>query len=80
MLITEINPAALAMILLGVILSLSILADVIADRTAVPRISVLVLVGLGVALVQQGLLGQDSGQLLGGLSEPLIKLARPPAR
>lgn len=67
------------MILLGVILSLSILADVIADRTAVPRISVLVLVGLGVALVQQGILGQDNGELLGGLCEPLIgRWANPP--
>lgn len=73
--VTEIHPAALAMILLGVILSVSIFADVIADRTPVPRISVLVLVGLGVALIHQGLLGQDSGELLDGLSEPLIKLA-----
>jgi len=71
----SIEPVAISMVLLGLILSLSILADVVADRTAVPRISILVLVGLGIALVNQLILGNASDVLLDGWSEPLIKLA-----
>lgn len=62
-------------ILLGVILSVSIFADTIAHRTRVPRISILMLVGIGIAFIQQVLLGNGNGDLLGGLSEPLIQLA-----
>jgi len=67
--------ATLNMILLGVILSLSILADVMAKRTRIPRISILVLVGVGIACIQQLVLGEQDAHLLGGLSEPLINLA-----
>lgn len=63
------------MVLLGVILSVSILADTIASRTRVPRISVLVLIGVLVAFVHQVLLGEPVGTLLDGMSEPLIQLA-----
>lgn len=66
---------ALNMILLAVILSLSIFADTVASRTRVPRISVLVLVGVGIAVVQQVVLGQQEARLLAGLEEPLINLA-----
>ncbi|WP_280548055.1 MULTISPECIES: cation:proton antiporter [unclassified Halomonas] len=41
---------AASLLLLGVILSISILADVVASRTRLPRISLLVLVGVGVAV------------------------------
>jgi NhaP-type Na+/H+ or K+/H+ antiporter len=63
------------MVLLGAILSLSILADTIASRTRVPRISILVLLGVVVAFVHQVSLGNPAGTLLDGMSEPLIQLA-----
>lgn len=65
---------ALVLLMLGTLLSLSILADFIAGRTSIPRISLLVLIGVGVAVVQQWVLGQSAG-VLEGLSEPLIQLA-----
>jgi Kef-type K+ transport system membrane component KefB len=63
-----------ALLILGVLLSLSIVVDTIARRTALPRISLLVLVGVGYALIQQGLLGREA-EPLNGLREPLINLA-----
>lgn len=62
-------------ILLGVILTASIFADTIARRTRVPRISILMLVGIVIAVIHQVWLGQRDGDLLGGLTEPLIQLA-----
>ncbi|MFC4261039.1 cation:proton antiporter [Marinobacter lacisalsi] len=70
----EIPHYALVLLMLGTLLSLSILADIIARRTAIPRISLLVLIGVGVAVIQQWLLGQPAGPLE-GLSEPMIQLA-----
>nr|WP_284047779.1 cation:proton antiporter [Halomonas gemina] len=61
--------------LLGVILSTSILADVVASRTRLPRISLLVLVGVGVAVIQQWGLDQPGARPLDGLAEPLIQVA-----
>ncbi len=72
---SELSRPAWNMILLAVILSLSIFADTVASRTRVPRISLLVLVGVGIAVVQQVLLGQQGARLLEGLGEPLINLA-----
>ncbi|WP_404359534.1 cation:proton antiporter [Methylotuvimicrobium sp. KM1] len=69
------NQSTLNIVLMGVILSISIFADTLAKRTSVPRISILVLVGVGIAFVQQVCLGNQSGPLLDGLSEPLITLA-----
>ena len=60
---------------MGLILSLSILVDALARRTSVPRISMLVLVGVGIAFVQQVWLTDQNARLLDGLSEPLINLA-----
>lgn len=71
----ELNIETTNLILLGVILSLSIFADALANRTHLPRISLLVLVGVGVAMVQQWGLDQPGGQPLAGLSEPLIHVA-----
>ena len=71
----EAHQTTLNIILLGVILSVSIFADALAHRTRVPRISILVLVGVGIAFVQQVVLGDQDAHLLDGLSEPLIKLA-----
>ncbi|MBS9402674.1 cation:proton antiporter [Halomonas sp. TRM85114] len=68
-------PAASALVFLGLILSISILVDVLSSRTRLPRISLLVLVGVGVAVVQQVLLGEEGAAPLGGLSEPLIQVA-----
>ncbi|MGM0692637.1 MAG: cation:proton antiporter [Pseudomonadota bacterium] len=67
--------AAVSLMLLGGILSTSILADVVASRTRLPRISLLVLVGVGVAVTQQWGLGQPGARPLDGLAEPLIQLA-----
>ncbi|NAW33602.1 cation:proton antiporter [Halomonas alimentaria] len=71
----HLSPAATALVFLGLILSSSILADAVASRTRLPRISLLVLVGLGVAVVQQLVLGQAEPAPLDGLGEPLIQLA-----
>jgi len=57
------------------ILALSILVDVVAKRTRLPRISLLVLLGVGIAFVQQMVLNQDEPVLLGYLRKPLIDLA-----
>ncbi|MDI5921293.1 cation:proton antiporter [Halomonas sp. LR5S13] len=67
--------AAASLMLLGVILSTSILADVVASRTRLPRISLLVLVGVGVAVIQQWGLDQPGARPLDGLAEPLIQVA-----
>ena len=69
------TPSATALMLLGVILSLSILADAVASRTRLPRISLLVLVGVGVAVIQQWGLEQPGARPLDGLAEPLIQVA-----
>ncbi|SDL26041.1 transporter, CPA2 family [Franzmannia pantelleriensis] len=71
----ELSTATANLILLGVILSVSIGVDALARRWHLPRISLLVLVGVCLALVQQLLLGRDGSAPLGGMSEPLIHLA-----
>ncbi|MFP4000143.1 MAG: cation:proton antiporter [Desulfobacterales bacterium] len=63
------------MIILGLILSLSIFVNVVAKRTRVPRISILVLLGVGIAVIQQVVLNEPGGRLLGDLGEHLIKMA-----
>ncbi|MGM0616072.1 MAG: cation:proton antiporter, partial [Pseudomonadota bacterium] len=68
------NDSTLALILLGVLLSLSIVVDTVSRRTALPRISLLVLVGVGYAVVQQLVIGSAKAPLE-GLREPLINLA-----
>lgn len=71
----NLNEASATVLLLGLILSLSIGADAIAKRTRIPRISILVLLGVVIAFVQQVLRGQPAGNFLGELEEPLIQLA-----
>ncbi|MFO7993214.1 MAG: cation:proton antiporter [Marinobacter sp.] len=71
----EASQATINIILLGVILSTSIFADAIAHRTRIPRISILMLVGIGIAFIQQVWMGNQNDDVLGGLSEPLIQLA-----
>jgi Kef-type K+ transport system membrane component KefB len=63
------------LLLLGVLLSVSILADAVARRAGLPRTSLLVLVGVGYAVVQQALLGEPHARPLGKLGEPLINVA-----
>lgn len=69
------NDVTWNIIVMGVILSLSILADAVASRTKLPRISILVMLGVGIAFVQQVWLGDQEARVLDGLSEPLIRLA-----
>ena len=69
-----VDESTLALILLGVLLSLSIVVDTVSRRTALPRISLLVLVGVGYAVVQQLVIGSAKAPLE-GLREPLINLA-----
>ena len=69
-----ISTSAWTLLILGVLLSLSIVVDTLSRRTALPRISLLVLVGVGYALIQQGVFGGDA-EPLNGLREPLINLA-----
>jgi len=62
--------AAHVLLALGAILAVSILADAVARRTAIPRISLLILVGIATAIWQPA-----DTRPLGGLGEPLIQLA-----
>jgi len=71
----ELSPAAAALVLLGAILSISIFADTLAKRTRLPRISLLVVVGVGVAVVQQLWMERPDPRPLNGLGEPLIQVA-----
>ncbi|GEK71950.1 MULTISPECIES: cation:proton antiporter [Halomonas] len=73
--VNDLPPAAAALIVLGGLLASSIFADAVASRTRLPRISLLVLVGLSVAIVQQLVLGLPAGRLLDGLGEPLVQVA-----
>ena len=74
-LLADMSQSTFNLMLLGVLLSVSILADAVARRTRLPRISLLVLVGVGYAVVQQGVLGEPHQRPLGELSEPLISVA-----
>lgn len=71
----EVNQTTLSIVLMGVILCVSIFADAVAKRTRIPRISILILIGIGIAFVQQVCLNDQNARLLDGLSEPLINLA-----
>jgi Kef-type K+ transport system membrane component KefB len=71
----NLTESAAAVLILGLILSLSIGADVVAKRTQIPRISLLVILGVAIAFVQQVIRQQPAGELLGELEEPLIQLA-----
>ncbi|GGC78550.1 cation:proton antiporter [Marinobacter halophilus] len=71
----EASQATINIILLGAILSVSIFADALAHRTRIPRISILMLVGIGIAFVHQVWIGAQHSDVLGGLSEPMIQLA-----
>lgn len=74
-LLADISGSTASLLVLGMILSASILADTVARHTRLPRISLLVLVGVGFAVIQQLVLGQANGSPLGRLGEPLINLA-----
>ena len=72
---SQITPATSTIVILGVILSISITADAIAKRTSVPRVSALVLIGLGYATITQLLIDGAYTPPLEGLREPLIDIA-----
>lgn len=71
----ESSRAALSILLLGTILSASIFADAVARRTRMPRISILMVIGIAIAVIQQVWLGHRNEDVLDGLSQPLIQLA-----
>ncbi|UYG07064.1 cation:proton antiporter [Halomonas sp. M4R1S46] len=73
--LSDLPPTSAALILLGVLLSSSIFADAVASRTRLPRISLLVMVGVGVAIVQQLWLEAPDARPLDGLGEPLVQVA-----
>lgn len=66
--------SAIILVALGIILSFSILADVVASRSRIPRISLLVMVGVGIALIRQLGFGV-APDALEGARQPLIELA-----
>lgn len=66
---------AIILLTLGTILGASILADAVANRTRVPRISMLILVGVAVGVLRSVLVDAPRAPLMGGLSEPLTHLA-----
>ncbi|MGM0476967.1 MAG: cation:proton antiporter [Pseudomonadota bacterium] len=71
----EMTETTYVLLVLGGLMSASVLVDTIARRTCLPRISLLVLVGVGYAVIQQLVLGQPHSPPLGELGEPLINLA-----
>ena len=71
----SLDSAALKFIILGFMLALSILIDIIARRTGLPRISFLVLLGVFFAVFHQYVLGFEKTYPLGELTDPLITLA-----
>lgn len=72
---SQVAPSTLTIVILGLILSISITADAIAKRTFVPRVSVLVLIGFGYAIVTQLFVDGTYTPPLEGLREPLIDIA-----
>ena len=66
---------AVMLITLGVILGLSIAADTLARRLRLPRISLLVLLGVALALLWPRLLGEVRIETLVRLQEPLVVIA-----
>lgn len=72
---SQMAPATATIIILGIILSISITADAIANRTSVPRVSVLVLIGFGYAILTQLFTDGVYTPPLEGLREPLIDIA-----
>lgn len=72
---SQMASATSTIIILGVILSISITADAIARRTCLPRVSVLVLIGFGYALIKQIFIDGVYNPPLEGLREPLIDIA-----
>ncbi len=73
--IIEMNVGTYSLIFLGSILSISIFMDVVSRRTSLPRISLLVLLGVCIAVFQQWVLGETGRHPLGELSTPLINIA-----
>ncbi|MFP4193738.1 MAG: cation:proton antiporter [Desulfobacterales bacterium] len=71
----DISAGPLSMVILGGILSLSIFVNAVANRTKLPRISLLVLLGVGIAVIRQMVLNEPGGRLLGELGEYLVELA-----
>jgi Kef-type K+ transport system membrane component KefB len=67
--------ASVVFLVLGALLSVSILVDTIARRTALPRISLLILTGVAYAAIDQLVLGHAHTPPLGDMGEPLINLA-----
>ncbi len=72
---SAVHAGAIDLAVLGVILAASILADTISRRTHLPRISLLVLVGILFAAVRQYVFDANGVPPIGALSEPLIDLA-----
>lgn len=73
--IIEMNAGTYSLIFLGAILSISIFMDIVSRRTSLPRISLLVLLGVCIAVFQQLVLGETGRHPLGELSSPLINIA-----
>ncbi len=73
--IPDIGTNAYTLIFLGAVLSASILVDAVAWRSNLPRISLLVALGVCIAVFQQLVLGMEGGRPLGELGEPLINIA-----
>ncbi|MGM0423960.1 MAG: cation:proton antiporter [Thermodesulfobacteriota bacterium] len=71
----HITQSTYAVLVLGLLLSVSIVADALARRIHLPRISLLVLIGVGYAVVQQSIASEPHVQLLGDIKEPLISVA-----
>ncbi len=71
----HVTQSTYAVLVLGLLLSGSIVADALARRIHLPRISLLVLIGVGYAVIQQSIASDPHVQLLGDIREPLISVA-----
>ncbi len=72
---SSVDAGAFALVVLGTILAASIFADTISRRTRLPRISLLVLVGIVFAFLRQYVFDANGMPPTGAMTEPLIDLA-----
>lgn len=72
---SSVDAGAFALVVLGTILAASIFADTISRRTRLPRISLLVLVGIVFAFLRQYVFDANGMPPTGALTEPLVDLA-----
>ena len=73
--LSSISTATLTLLAIGFVLALSILCDAAARRLGLPRVTILVLAGVVIAVVVRLVSGYEVRTLTAGIAEPLIDVA-----